>query len=204
MGFPFFAPAYVPGNIVRIYGCHDNLEQVFRLQNSAPYFPVDFSFLGAAIEFHKLEPGKSCEIAGLQITPSRQRHGGDSYGYRFEHDGQVVVYSTDGEHKLEAPDEIEHVVGFFRGADLVIFDAMYSLADAVSIHEDWGHSSNLVGVDLCLRAGVGHYCMFHHEPMNDDATLERILLETRRYEELSRLDQGLLVSSAYDGLEIDV
>ena len=36
MGFPFFAPAYVPGNIVRIYGCHDNLEQVFRLQNSAP------------------------------------------------------------------------------------------------------------------------------------------------------------------------
>ena len=78
------------------------------------------------------------------------------------------------------------------------------VADAVSIHEDWGHSSNLVGVDLCLRAGVGHYCMFHHEPMNDDATLERILLETRRYEELSRLDQGLLVSSAYDGLEIDV
>src|ERR1043165_5996760 len=26
MGFPFFAPAYVPGAIIRIFGCHDVLE----------------------------------------------------------------------------------------------------------------------------------------------------------------------------------
>ena len=43
MGFPFFMPAYLPGNHVRIYGCHDALEEAFRRQNAAPSFPVDFS-----------------------------------------------------------------------------------------------------------------------------------------------------------------
>jgi phosphoribosyl 1,2-cyclic phosphodiesterase len=27
MGFPFFMPAYLPGNHVRIYGCHDALRR---------------------------------------------------------------------------------------------------------------------------------------------------------------------------------
>src|SRR5262245_38662930 len=54
MGFPFFAPAYVPRAKVRIYGCHEVLEQAFRLQQSAPCFPVDFSVLAANIEFIRL------------------------------------------------------------------------------------------------------------------------------------------------------
>ncbi len=41
---------------------------------------------------------------------------------------------------------------FFRDADLVIFDAQYSLADAISVKEDWGHSSNVVGVEMCQLA----------------------------------------------------
>ena len=46
------------------------------------------------------------------------------------------------------------MVDFYRHADLVIFDAMYSLADMISVKEDWGHSSNIVGGELCLRAQV--------------------------------------------------
>ena len=45
------------------------------------------------------------------------------------------------------------VADFFRDADLVIFDAMYSLADSISVKADWGHSSNVVGVELCQMAG---------------------------------------------------
>ena len=36
MGFPFFGPAYVPGTKIRIHGCHEVLEQAFRLQQSPP------------------------------------------------------------------------------------------------------------------------------------------------------------------------
>src|SRR5690606_22398672 len=58
MGFPFFTPAYVPGARLRIYGCHDVLEHAFRLQQSAPCFPVAFDRLGSDIEFVRLEPAQ--------------------------------------------------------------------------------------------------------------------------------------------------
>ncbi len=87
---------------------------------------------------------------------------------------------------------------------MVIFDAMYSLADMVTIREDWGHSSNIVGVDLCLRAGVKHYCMFHHEPAYDDDVLYKILRETRRYREIISEGRLLKISTAYDDMIIDV
>lgn len=202
MGFPFFTPAYIPGNRIHIYGCHDTLEQAFRAQHGAPGFPVPFSALGSDIQFHHLEPGADYAIAGCRVRPKLQHHGGDSFGYRIEQGGRAVVYSTDSEHKQEEAAEMRAFVEFFREADLVIFDAMYSLAESMSVKEDWGHSSNLVGVDLCQRAGVRHLCLFHHEPAYDDETIHRVLLETRRYEELSRTGARLTISSAYDGLVI--
>jgi phosphoribosyl 1,2-cyclic phosphodiesterase len=202
MGFPFFVPAYIPGNTVRVYGCHDVLEEALRRQHGAPSFPVNFSQLGARIEFVRLETGKMYEVAGLRVRALRQHHGGDSYGWRFEHAGRVVVYSTDSEHKLEDQAATEAFVEFFRDADLVIFDAMYSLADAMSVKEDWGHSSNVVGVELCQMAGAKHLCMFHHEPIYDDDQLLAILAETRRFEEITRGEMPLEVSTAYDGMEI--
>jgi len=204
MGFPFFTPAYVPGARIRIFGCHDVIEKAFRLQQSAPCFPVDFSRLAADIEFVKLEAGKAVDIAGYQVTPKLQRHTGDSYGYRFERDGKAIVYSTDSEHKLEDPAETEEFVAFFRDADLVIFDAMYSLLDAVSVKEDWGHSSNMVGVELAQLANVKHLCMFHHEPAFNDERIQSVLNETIRFEQLTRRDRALIVSAAFDGMEIEV
>jgi phosphoribosyl 1,2-cyclic phosphodiesterase len=204
MGFPLFGPAYVPGTKIRIHGCHDVLEEAFRKQHSAPCFPVEWEQLGASIEFVHLEPGRTHEIAGVGVTTMLQRHGGDSYGYRFESQGKTVVYSTDSEHPLAEAGHTERFVALFRDADLVIFDAMYSLADAISVKADWGHSSNIVGVELCQMAHAKHLVLFHHEPANNDATLEGLLKEARRFEELTRGDQALKVSAAYDGLEIDL
>jgi phosphoribosyl 1,2-cyclic phosphodiesterase len=204
MGFPFFMPAYLPDNCIRIHGGHEGLEEAFRRQHSAPSFPVDFSRFEAQVEFVRLEAGRTYDIAGLRVTPKRQRHSGDSYGYRFEGGGKVVVYSTDSEHKMDDPAEADGFVEFFRNADLVIFDAMYSLADAITVKEDWGHSSNVVGVELCQRARVRHLCLFHHEPINDDEQIARVLRETRRLEEVTHTGHRLAISAAYDGMEIAV
>jgi phosphoribosyl 1,2-cyclic phosphodiesterase len=204
MGFPFFGPAYVPGTHIRVHGCHDIVEQAFRLQQAPPCFPVEFSQLAADIEFVKLVPGREHEISGVRVTPEPQMHSGESYGYRFEVGGKVVVYTTDSEHKLENRAQTERFVRFFRDADLVVFDAMYSLADAISVKADWGHSSNIIGVELCQMARVRHLVLFHHEPAYDDATIDGVLRETRRFEELTRGTQALQISAAYDGLEIDV
>jgi phosphoribosyl 1,2-cyclic phosphodiesterase len=204
MGLPFFVPAFIPGNRVVFYGGHANLEAALRRQQDQPSFPVDFRIFGAKLEFVHLEPGRAVDVAGLRVTSMLQRHGGDSYGYRFEGPGGVVVYSTDSEHPLAQPEHTERFVSFFRDADLVVFDAMYSLADAVSVKADWGHSSNIVGVELCQMAGARHLCLFHHEPVFDDAAIDAVLAETRRLEEITRGDRPLHVSAAFDGMEIEL
>ncbi|SFV16060.1 MBL fold metallo-hydrolase [Pseudoduganella namucuonensis] len=203
MGFPFFTPAYIPGNRIVIHGCHAELERAFRRQQEAISFPVTFDQLGAKIEFRQMEPGVPVEINGLRVTAKLQLHAGDSYGYRLEHGGQTLIYSTDSEHKLEDEAERQAFVDFFRDADLVIFDAMYSLADAISVKADWGHSSNVVGVELCQLARARRLCLFHHEPIYDDAQIARVLAETRRYAEITG-EAPLEVLAAYDGMEIDL
>jgi phosphoribosyl 1,2-cyclic phosphodiesterase len=202
MGLPFFAPAFVPGNRLRIYGCHPGIEAALRRQQDAPSFPVDFSIFGATLEFVTLEPGQRHVTDGVGVTPMRQRHGGDSYGYRFESEGQTVVYSTDSEHPLDDAAHEQRFVDFFHDADLVIFDGMYSLADAVSVKADWGHSSNVIGVELCQRAGARHLCLFHHEPVADDDALDKLLAETTRLEAITRAGAHVRVSVAYDGMVI--
>jgi phosphoribosyl 1,2-cyclic phosphodiesterase len=203
MGFPLFTPAYIRGNRIRIYGGHAALEEALRRQHGAPSFPVDFSALPAQIEFIRLEPGTRYEVAGLTVDLMLQRHGGDSYGYRFSAGGKTVIYSTDSEHALTDPDDTTRFVEFFRDADVVIFDAMYSLADAISVKADWGHSSNIVGVELCHAAQARELCLFHHEPVHSDEAIDRILAETRRFAEITRGDnRPLRVSAAYDGMEI--
>src|SRR4029079_5263957 len=202
MGFPFFTPAYIPGHKITIYGCHDELELAFRRQQDAPSFPVGFALMGAKISFVQLEPGKPYDIAGYRVVAKPQLHGGDSFGYRFERGGHAVVYSTDSEHKLEDAEESQGFVDFFSNADVVIFDAMYSLADTVSVKEDWGHSSNVVGVELCQRARARHLCLYHHQHIPDAAKIAMILRETQRLEEITGRDHRVAVSAAWDGMEI--
>jgi phosphoribosyl 1,2-cyclic phosphodiesterase len=202
MGFPFFNPAYIAGHHIRIYGCHAEIEQAFRLQQAAPCFPVELSTMGARIEFIRLEADRAYDIAGYCVTAKLQAHGGDSYGYRFERNGRSIVYSTDSEHKLDDTAMTMSFVEFFRGADLVIFDAMYSLADSISVKADWGHSSNVIGVELCQMAKVKQLALYHHEPVNDDAMIEQLWRESQRLEEITREDHRVEVVAAYDGLEI--
>ena len=119
-------------------------------------------------------------------------------------DGRAIVYSTDSEHKLDDTSETMSFVEFFRNADVVIFDAMYSLADAISVKADWGHSSNVVGVELCQMAQAKQLVLFHHEPAYDDAMIEELWRESQRLEEITRDGHRLEVTAAYDGLEIVV
>lgn len=204
MGFPFFTPVYIPGNRIIIHTCHTQAELAFRRQQSAPCFPVEFEALAAQIEFDLLQPGQRYEIAGYSVTAMLQLHSGDSFGWRFERHGKSMVYSTDSEHKLDDQAALDQYAEFFRGADIVVFDAMYSLADAISVRADWGHSSNMVGIELCQAAKAKRLCMFHHEPAFDDDKIASVLDQSRRLEAISREDSELAVLTAYDGLEISL
>jgi len=204
MGFPFFVPAFIPGNRIRLYSCHAKFEEAIRGQNHAPCFPVEFEHLAASIEFITLEPGKAYDIAGAKVTGLSQFHGGDSFGYRIEQGGRTVIYATDAEYKPEDHDRVDRTTAFFHDADMVIFDAMYSLAESISVKEDWGHSSNIMGVELCHASAVKKLVLFHHEPVNNDERVDEILAETLRFEQMTRVGEKLEICAARDGLTLEV
>lgn len=204
MGLPFFAPAWIAGNRIVFHGCHRAVEAALRRQMDEPSFPVPMTAFRATLEFQRLIPGQPADVAGARVTARKQNHAGDSYGFRIEHGGRCAIYTTDTEHKMEEPAEIEGFAAFFREADLVIFDSMYSLADTMSVKEDWGHSSNVVAVELCQLARAKRLALFHHEPVFDDARIHALLEETRRLERITRQDHAVEIVAAHDGLELDL
>jgi anti-anti-sigma factor len=203
-GFPFFTPAYIPGNRMKIYGCHKRLREAFIRQQESMSFPVPIDYLSGDIDFTILETDKEYEIGGFNVKAIKQNHPGDSYGYRFSRRNKKVIYSTDSEHKKEVNGENYEFLDFIHESDLMIFDAQYSLVDAFHSKEDWGHSSNLLGVELAVKAGVKRLCLFHTEHTFDDKRLEQILKDTRRYLQIHASGSPLQIELAYEGLKIDI
>ncbi len=205
MGFPFFVPAFDPQATIVIHAGHADAEIALRRQQAEISFPVDFEWLRAKIEFVTLAPGERHDIGGVTVSLAEQFHSHLSYGFRFEHGGKTVIYSTDSEHKAENMAAEERFEAFFDNADLVICDTMYSLADAVSLKADWGHSSPPVAIDLCRSAGARCLALFHHEPTMGDAQILAMHRDAITYERLTRGEAApLAVICAYDGLEVSV
>ena len=205
MGFPFFVPAFVPGTRIVIHAGHADAEQALRRQQEEISFPVPFEYLRAEFEFRTLEPGTGYKIGAVEVSLIEQHHSHSSFGFRFTGpDGRTAIYSTDSEHKIDHMEGEADVVAFFAEADLVICDTMYSLADSVSMKEDWGHSSNIVAIDLCHEAAAKRLALFHHEPTYSDADIARMHSESIRYEELTRSGTPLEVLCAYDGLVVEL
>jgi len=203
-GFPFFVPAYIPGNRINIYGCHSGLLQAFENQQQSTHFPVNLHEMRAEINFHQLEPEQIVTISGFEVNPFAQQHPGVSFGYSFVKDGKKLVYSTDAEHKSEATTPDYPFINFIRDADLLVFDAQYNLLDAIDSKLNWGHSSNLAGVELAVSAGVKRLCLFHQDPTDDDSVLEDKLAKTRSYHKIyAGSEHQMQIDLAFDGLEID-
>lgn len=201
-GFPFFLPAYIPGNTINIYGFHRNLDRIFNQQQSSPIFPVSLSVMQASINFTRLEIGKEYDIAGCRICGIKQNHPGDSYGYALEKAGKKIIYSTDNEH-WDIRQESEFIK-FCKNADLLIMDAQYSFADANFQKENWGHSSNIIVTELAVAAEAKKLCLFHHDPNCSDKDLDRILKETREYLTYFDSESDLEITMAYDGLVLKI
>ena len=204
MGLPFFMPAYIPGNRIVIYGSHAELEAALRRQQDEPSFPVDFSIFARddrvrpprarpALRDRRHVASRRC----CSATPAIPTATASSATARPS--STRPTPST----RSTTREETERFVEFFRDADLVIFDAMYSLADAISVKADWGHSSNIVGVELCQMAGARHLCLFHHEPVFDDEAIDaRARGDAPPRGDHARRATPLRVSAAYDGMEI--
>lgn len=200
-GFPFFKPIHVPGNRFDIYHIHDYVPQALARQMEAAFFPLQFDQIGSSLTFHQLQEGSQIKIAGAVINNIELKHPGKAYAYRVEADNAITILATDGEYQsLDNMDTLKYR-NFYTNADVLIFDAMFSVREAF-VKEDWGHSSALIGADIASEANVKRLLLFHHDPASTDAEIMQILYETEEY--LERQGSPLEVLIAREGLEIKV
>ena len=193
-GFPFFAPLFVAGNEWDVYapqGLGRRLEDTLAGQMEYAYFPLTLGQLGATIRYHELVEG-SFDLGAVRVTARYLNHPGLALGYRLEAGGVAMVYATDHEphsrHQSEVADaaqarpvhrEDQRHVEFLAGADLVIHDAQYTLEEYPS-KLTWGHTPAELAVDFALAAGVKRLALFHHDPLRNDAAVDRLVETCRR------------------------
>lgn len=202
-GFPFFAPAFVPGNRLTIYHLHPHVEQVIVGQMKKEWFPIQFDHIRANLEFKQITEGETVEVAGLEIRSKALQHPGIAYAYRVENGNSSLVFATDGEYKNLSASHTKEYIDFYAGADVLIFDAMFSVRESI-IREDWGHSSALIGADMARQAGVKRLVLFHHDPASEDDEIWRVRQETLEYlsQDFSTAPPEVLVAT--EGLEINL
>lgn len=210
-GFPFFAPAFVAANRIDFYSPFPDLAERLEQQQHAAFFPVPLGGVPATLVFHTIAEQEWYKIGDFHIYPQQLLHPGKSYGYRIEDGQSCIVYATDGEYKRADTESTAAYVEFFQGADLLIFDAQYSLSEALD-KTDWGHSSALIGAELARRAGVKRLALFHHDPTSSDEKIWAAREQAEAYLMCQRTNgspqrPSFPVSEvlvAYDGLQITV
>jgi phosphoribosyl 1,2-cyclic phosphodiesterase len=179
-GFPFFKPAYIPGNRLDIHSRHAHLRSRLQRQQRAPFFPpASWECMRAELAFHQMGPDAQV-LDGVHVTSMELDHPSKSYAYRFEKDGKVFVYASDGAYQSLDDVALNPFVEFFREADLLVFDAQFSLTESFE-KSSWGHSSAIIGLELASQARVKRMALFHHDPDADDAWLEHLLETAREY-----------------------
>ncbi|MBT5029292.1 MAG: MBL fold metallo-hydrolase [Nitrospinaceae bacterium] len=203
LGIPFFVPFYIKGNQFTIHSPLPDIRERLEGQQKSEYFPIPFSIYASDIDFVVLGSKAEHKIGDIGVTWKAMYHPGKCFAYRVDYNGKSVVYATDAEYKKLGSAELKPAVEFFRDADLLIFDSMYTFSEGLE-KEDWGHSSTFIGVDLATEANIKQIAFFHHEPTYSDFKLRDIFRQTEKYLKLVAPKQDLKMFLAYEGLKIDL
>ena len=215
-GFPFFSPAFVPGNSVAIYGpdgARGSLHDVLSGQMEFTYFPVQLGQLPAVITYHDLTEGIH-RIGSARVATQFLNHPALTLGYRIEADGVAVVYLVDHEPfsnelwRADAePGHLDSILHegdrrhakFMEGADLVIHDAQYTPEEYGS-KKTWGHSTYEYAVRLAAAADARQVALTHHDPDHDDNFIAA--LERKARVVALECGTGIDAFCAYEGCEV--
>jgi phosphoribosyl 1,2-cyclic phosphodiesterase/anti-anti-sigma regulatory factor len=202
-GYPFFLPAYVPGNKLIFYAVNYNPQLYLEHQQVAPmYFPIPPNAMPADKEFVQLREGETVQIGRTVVSSLALYHPGTAYAYRFDDGESVFVFASDGEYKSLAEANLRRYVDFFAHADALVFDSQYSLRDVFLSKADWGHSSAIIGVDIAERARVKKLITFHHDPTHSDEQIFKIAEAAREYALVNELSFNTEVLVGTEGLEL--
>ena len=202
-GFPFFVPAFIPGNNIKIYGqtkdgitVKDVLEK--RLM-SPPNFPVPMNVMGANLEFRELsDRGEIIFDNNFRVKYAPLFHPNGVVGFRFEDYESVFTFLTDVEHTSDLEPAIEPLE-LSKNADIVAYDCQYT-PDEYLTRVNWGHSTYEAGLRLIEKANARKLLMIHHDPAHNDEMIREMETSAKSLAK----GMGLHVEAAYEGLEFEI
>jgi phosphoribosyl 1,2-cyclic phosphodiesterase len=184
-GLRFFGPLWDQDVRVDIWGppspvssLRDRISRSF----SPPLFPLDLKDVPAGIAFHDV-PGEPWLLGSVMLSAALVVHPGSTLGYRIETASSSVAYLPDHEPALVggvAGKSLDWISGgaLAEGVDLLLHDAQY-FEDEYEQHIGWGHSSVDDAVAYSHAVGARRLLLFHHEPLHDDAALDRLEAHAR-------------------------
>ncbi|MDA0268104.1 MAG: MBL fold metallo-hydrolase [Cyanobacteria bacterium] len=182
-GFPFFIPAFVPGNTFNIYGSPApngaSIKQCLTDQMLRPNFFTPLQKMQANMQFHNIHAGTVVPLEeGLTVeTIALNRHT-SALGFRVSWQGHSLVYATDTEpHSRELDQNLLYLA---QDADLLIYDGTY----ADTAYHDLNSNASIAwetGINLVKEAAIKELILFHHNPAHDDDFLDRMEMEIRQH-----------------------
>ena len=228
-GLPFFSPLQQKGNQLHVYARRRDdvhLRAVFASQTDDPYFPISIEQAKAAVSFRELADFAKFEIADVTVTCARLNHPYVATAYRLAVDGASVAYVSDTapfsdilfeNQYIAQPPTLranlpeadraqlqamrDGVVRLCEGADLVIYDTMFTPDDYERMPH-YGHSRPSDALDVCREAGALRLALFHHAPERSDVEVDAILAQTRT--QAAEADLALDITAAYEGFTLDL
>lgn len=211
IGLPFFIPMFIPGNKIHFYAVQSELEAIIKILFTRPMFPVEFSELGAEVHFHQLVPRTRMTVRGFDITPYELDHPDPCWGFRIEKDGSAYAHCVDTECTRLTREELGPDLPLYQNADLMLFDAQYTLAEVVD-KGNWGHAVASFGLDLALRENIKKVWFVHHDPYANDEKIGEASAQALAYfnsrikqiKDSGESFQPVDWSFAFEGIETEI
>ena len=112
--------------------------------------------------------------------------------------GATVAYLSDHQMPIDGSHEVTGpVLELCAGADLVIHDAQYTVAEFPE-KAHWGHCTVDFAVHVAKESGARMLALFHHDPGHEDDDVDRMLDHARGLAgddlEVVAASEGLTVS----------
>ncbi len=185
-GFPFFIPAFIPGNKFHIYGSEASngatFEQRLRNQMLGPNFPVPIQVMQSKLEFHNLIIGKTEILDQIAIETEFLNYENRSIGYRVNYSDLSVVYATDTKRNPELL--TKSLINLAQQADLLIIDTPDNQEFKSLKKEENFWLNYLEAVNM---AQVKQIILSTHHPDHDDQRLEELEIEIQKVFPLASL-----------------
>lgn len=205
---PFYHPK-TSARIYGTASFKKTFEELFQHQFQTDSFPIHYSQLPAKIEFttvtdkqtfpipppgHQYEENAAARMSHVYLIHTYQlNHPGYDLGYRIEYGGKSIVILTDlapitnnhlgyGMEGFTAVDEKRYYQGlveFCREADLILHDTHFD-ENTIKGKESWGHSTEVMAVNLAVAAQAKKLILGHHAPEDNDRAILKKLTTARQ------------------------